>query len=142
MTSQDEKSNTLAPSSLDTPVPSSPSPPKDTPAPTLSNPRLAALATKRAKLEQTLSDLQAQRAALVSQATMASGLPMPSEWDSEQRTKYALSSANAVIKEHIFLLHKYNEMKDIGQGLMGLVAEQRGVRVSEVMEGFDMGKKD
>ena len=67
---------------------------------------------------------------------------MPAEWDEEHRTKQALSGAQAIIKEHIGLLHEYNEMKDIGQGLMGLIAEQRGVRVGEVMEDFNMGRKD
>ncbi|KAK1081013.1 swi5-like zinc finger protein, partial [Friedmanniomyces endolithicus] len=53
---------------------------------------------------------------------------MPTEWSEEQRERQALSSANAVIKEHIGLLHRYNEIKDIGQGLMGMLADQRGVR--------------
>ncbi|TKA70244.1 hypothetical protein B0A55_06881 [Friedmanniomyces simplex] len=106
------------------------------------NPRLAALATKRTTLERTLSDLTAHRSALITRTTLPSGLAMPAEWPEDQKEAQALSSANAVIKEHIGLLHRYNEIKDIGQGLMGLLADQRGVRVSEVMEDFGLGGRD
>ncbi|KAK4570027.1 hypothetical protein LTR86_002997 [Recurvomyces mirabilis] len=153
MTTQDEDATApsqptsdIIPPSSDAPAPSSPSPVKtsqpDTSTPAPPNPRLTALATKKATLEQTLADLQAQRSAIVAQTTLPSGLAMPADWNEEQRTRQALTGANSIIKEHIALLHKYNEMKDIGQGLMGLIAEQRGVRVSEVMEDFDMGRKD
>ena len=47
-----------------------------------------------------------------------------------------------VIKGHIALLHKYNEIKDIGQGLMGLIADKRDCRVKVVMDDFGMGEKD
>lgn len=67
---------------------------------------------------------------------------MPADWSEEQKTKQALASANAVIKEHIALLHKYNGMKDIGLGLLGLIADKRGVRVGGVMEEFGVGEKD
>ncbi|KAK5134841.1 hypothetical protein LTR08_006073 [Meristemomyces frigidus] len=106
------------------------------------NPRLAALAVKRANLDVKLADLQARRSALVTEAKLPSGLDMPADWSDDRKTKQALSSANVVIKEHIGLLHKYNEMKDIAQGLMGLIADKRGVRIANVMEDFDMGEKD
>ncbi|KAK3110223.1 hypothetical protein LTR53_015700 [Teratosphaeriaceae sp. CCFEE 6253] len=110
--------------------------------PTPANPPLAALLTKRAALERTLSDLTTQRAALVSRTTLPSGLAMPDDWSDDQKAKQALTSANAVIKEHISLLHRYNEIKDIGQGLMGLIADQRGVRVAVVQEDFGLNAKD
>ena len=44
-----------------------------------------------------------------------------------------------VIKEHIARLHAYNEIKDGAQGLMGLVADARGVRVAELYEGGEFG---
>lgn len=97
---------------------------------------------KHATLSATLTDLQAQRDAIVANATLPSGLAMPADWTTEKRTEQAMTDANMTIKEHIALLHKYNEIKDIGQGLMGLLAEQRGVRVSEVMADFGMGEKD
>ncbi len=50
----------------------------------------------------------------------------------------------AVIKEHIARLHAYNEIKDVAQGLMGMVADTRGVRVAELYEEgeFGVGEKD
>lgn len=35
-----------------------------------------------------------------------------------------------------------NEIRDIGQGLLGLVAERRGTRVVDVMGEFGVGEKD
>ena len=146
MTSQ-QSDRDGAPASSDTLMPSSPAPMKAAeetstePAPP-PNLRLAALAVKRANLDTKLSDLQARRSALVEEAKLPSGLGMPADWSEEQKTKQALTSANEVIKEHIKLLHKYNEIKDIGQGLMGLIADKRGVRIANVMEDFEMGEKD
>ena len=46
------------------------------------------------------------------------------------------------MKRHIGLLHAYNEIKDVGQGLIGLIADSRGVRVKEVMEEMGVREKD
>ncbi|BCS20204.1 SWI5/SAE3 family protein [Aspergillus puulaauensis] len=46
------------------------------------------------------------------------------------------------VKRHIRLLHEYNEIKDIGQGLMGLIADTRGVRQVDVQKEFGVGVKD
>ena len=46
------------------------------------------------------------------------------------------------VKRHIRLLHDYNEIKDVAQGLMGLIAEARGVRQIEVQREFGAGEKD
>ena len=107
-----------------------------------SNPRLQALAAKKANLEAALASLQAQRSALVAATKLPSGLAMPDTWTEDEKTKSALASSNGVIKEHIALLHKYNEIKDIGQGLMGLIADKRGVRVATVMEDYGMDERD
>lgn len=50
--------------------------------------------------------------------------------------------AAAIVQRHIRLLHEYNEIKDIGQGLMGLIAEARGVRQVEVQRDFGIGEGD
>ena len=50
--------------------------------------------------------------------------------------------AQATVKAHIKLLHDYNEIRDIGQGLMGIIADNRGVRVREVYQEFDVGEGD
>lgn len=50
--------------------------------------------------------------------------------------------AAATVKAHIKLLHRYNEMRDIGQGLIGLVADQRNVAIREVYKEYGIGNKD
>jgi len=113
------------------------------------NPRLTALSDRKATLTQTLHDLQAQRLQLATQTKLPSGLPLattnPSTGEplsEDEILAAALKSSNAVVKEHITLLHKYNEIKDIGQGLMGLIADKRDCRVVKVMDEFGVGEKD
>ena len=48
----------------------------------------------------------------------------------------------AIVKAHIKLLHDYNEIRDVGQGLMGIIADQRGVRVVDVYREFDVADGD
>ncbi|EAS30494.3 DNA repair protein Swi5/Sae3 [Coccidioides immitis RS] len=47
-----------------------------------------------------------------------------------------------IVKRHIRLLHEYNEIKDIGQGLLGLIAEGRGVRCVDVQREYGIGGND
>ncbi|KAI6829822.1 hypothetical protein KC332_g1238 [Hortaea werneckii] len=156
-TPKQQAASSTAPPSSDSTIPSSPAPPRQNDNTNMttdkqlgtnqagsrhSNPHLAALESKRQRLLATLADLQAQRSQLVSEAKLPSGLDMPLEWSEEQKNKQALATANGVIKDHIQLLHKYNEMKDIGLGLMGLIADKRGVRIGTVMEDFGMDEKD
>jgi hypothetical protein len=61
---------------------------------------------------------------------------------SPQNESDSQTQAQAIVKRHIKLLHAYNEIKDVGQGLMGLIADARGVRLKEVMEEMDVGEKD
>ena len=135
------------PASSDPAPTSSPAVPKQedaaapAPSPT-GNPRLTSLNAKRAALEQKLATLISERASLVAESKLPSGLDMPASWSDEEKEKHAMQTANATIKEHIALLHKYNEIKDIGQGLMGMIAEKRGVRVAAVMEDYGIGEKD
>lgn len=116
-------------------------PPAQSPQPP-PNPRLQSLLNKQSNLQSTLSALQAEKAALISTTPLPSGLAMPSTWSDDEKTKSAMSTANASIKEHIALLHKYNEIKDIAQGLMGMIAEGRGVRMKDVMDDFGVEEKD
>ena len=52
------------------------------------------------------------------------------------------SDPNAIVQRHIKLLHQYNEIKDIGMGLFGLIADRRGVRVKDVFEEFGVSEDD
>jgi DNA repair protein Swi5/Sae3 len=116
--------------------------PTNNPTPASTNSRLQALSTKNAQLESTLSELQSQKDHLVSECILPSGFAMPSSWTDEAKAASALATANTVIKDHISLLQKYNEIKDIAQGLMGLIAETRGVRLKVVMEEYGMDEGD
>jgi hypothetical protein len=53
-----------------------------------------------------------------------------------------MAEAKRVIKEHIQRLHKYNEIRDVGQGLVGMIADQRGVRIVDCQEEFGVGTGD
>lgn len=48
----------------------------------------------------------------------------------------------ATVQRHIRLLHEYNEIKDIGQGLMGIIADARGLRQIEVQREYGVADKD
>lgn len=62
-------------------------------------------------------------------------MPKLSEHDQET----VMKDAKEVIKRHIQRLHRYNEVKDVAQGLMGMVAEARDVRVGELYEHGEFG---
>jgi DNA repair protein Swi5/Sae3 len=113
------------------------------------NPRLTALQIKKTTLQQTLATLQLERQHLATLAKLPSGLPIPTTNPSsgealpdDELLASALKASSTVIKSHIALLHKYNEIKDIGQGLMGLIADKRDCRVVGVMEEFGVGEGD
>lgn len=139
---------TTAPPSSDNIEPSEKTTPKSqnpNTTTTTSNPRLTALEARKATLTQTLTHLKAQRQTLATQAQPPSGLTSKTSGEplsDDEILQSALQSSNAVIKQHIALLHKYNEIKDIGQGLMGLIADQRDCRVVKVMEEFGVGEGD
>ncbi|GJC87132.1 DNA repair protein SWI5 [Colletotrichum liriopes] len=54
------------------------------------------------------------------------------------------AEASAVVARHVELLREYNEIKDVGQQLMGMVAEKRGVTVGSLYRTgeFGVGPKD
>jgi hypothetical protein len=102
--------------------------------------------------EITLAELRAQKAALLASLAALPAVQVLIEEqassdtemaeDDEPTEKDIMAAANKMVKEHIKLLHEYNELKDVGQGLMGLIADQRGVRIVEVQEEFGVDSKD
>ncbi|KAJ5061343.1 Swi5-domain-containing protein [Bipolaris maydis] len=103
--------------------------------------------------ETTLSELKAHKAALLTSLRSLPAIQVlleemaSSEGDADGRydeptDAHIMTAANKVVKEHIKLLHEYNELKDVGQGLMGLIADQRGVRIVEVQEEFGIDAED
>ena len=53
-----------------------------------------------------------------------------------------LTEAQAVLDGHIKLLGQYNELKDAGMMMLGLIAEREGRVVREVMEERGVGEDD
>ena len=53
-----------------------------------------------------------------------------------------LRGAKAVVKEHIARLGRYNEIRDVGMGLIGIVADTRRERVRDVQGEFGVGDGD
>ena len=86
-------------------------------------------------LETPLSAVQKLRFLRVSYFHL---LCSPSNISSLPSTK----DAQAKVKAHIKLLHDYNEIRDVGQGLMGIIADNRGVRVIDIYNDFGVGEGD
>ncbi|KAK2737512.1 DUF1337 domain-containing protein [Colletotrichum kahawae] len=81
--------------------------------------------------------------------TRPAGEPAPPqrrEGDDDEAAKKdkEFEEASAVVARHVKLLREYNEIKDVGQQLMGLVAENRGATVGSLYETgeFGVGPKD
>ena len=128
------------------------------------------LLTKITELEATVVDLDAQRekliTAFISLPSTKDILPTPStkqdadaavavavnerqqadavdtDTSSPATDDAALTAAKAAIARHISLLHSYNAIRDIGQGLFGLIADGRGVRVRDIHAEFGMNETD
>ncbi|KAH6866295.1 Swi5-domain-containing protein [Alternaria rosae] len=107
----------------------------------------------RTPQEITLDNLRAQKAALLASLGTLPAIQVLMEENAlsdaesgdandEPTETDIMAAANKIVKEHIKLLHEYNELKDVGQGLMGLIADQRGVRIVEVQEEFGIDAQD
>jgi hypothetical protein len=109
-----------------------------------------ASAAKLSPQEVTLAELRVQKAALLSLLRVQPAIQVLMEEndvdmfdnDGEPTEAEIMAAANKIVKEHIKLLHEYNELKDVGQGLMGLIADQRGVRIVEVQDEFGIDAND
>ncbi|KAF4870347.1 DNA repair protein SWI5-like protein [Colletotrichum siamense] len=68
--------------------------------------------------------------------TRQAGEPAPPQGreagDEATKKDKEFEEASAVVARHVKLLREYNEIKDVGQQLMGLVAENRGATVGRV----------
>ncbi|KAI9758292.1 MAG: hypothetical protein M1815_003494 [Lichina confinis] len=85
--------------------------------------RVEAIKARNEVLQKTLEDLRSQRDEVLGKV----------------KNK---STVQQTIKGHIGLLHEYNAIRDIGTGLMGLIAERRGVRTLEVYDEFGLAVGD
>ncbi|KAJ5871028.1 hypothetical protein N7455_005969 [Penicillium solitum] len=57
-------------------------------------------------------------------------------------TTQLIDNPNTTCERYTQLLHEYNDIKDVGQGLMGLIADARGVRQIEVEKEFGVSGED
>lgn len=51
----------------------------------------------------------------------------------------ARQPAQATVDDHIRLLRQYNKTKDVGQQLIGMIAESRGVSLGDIYRDGDYG---
>jgi hypothetical protein len=59
-----------------------------------------------------------------------------------QKLGMTQAQVGTVQKRHIVLLHKYNEIKDVVQAMIGMIAQHRGMMVSELYDSFDLDLND
>lgn len=123
--------NSAAPSSTSSMQPAVPKTPQEI--------TLAELKAHKAALLTSLIALPAVQVVIEEQATLNVGA---SDDGGEPAEADVMAAANKIVKEHIKLLHEYNELKDMGQGLMGLIADQRGARIIEVQSEFGIEAQD
>ena len=118
----------------------------DVPSPLVTQPTVP-----KTPQEITLAELKAQKVALLASLAAVPAVQVLIEEnassnadtaDEEPTEAEIMAVANKMVKDHIKLLHEYNELKDVGQGLMGLIADQRGVRIVEVNEEFGIDVND
>ncbi|KAL8744992.1 MAG: hypothetical protein Q9190_002833 [Brigantiaea leucoxantha] len=88
----------------------------------IDNSHEAALESKIATLEASIAQAQAEK--------------------DETAKQLKNIDAAQTVNNHIRLLHTYNEIRDIGTGLMGILAENRGVRLRDVYDDFGVDEKD
>jgi hypothetical protein len=117
--------------------------PVSTPPPPAKTPQEITLAELKAQKSAMLASLAALPAIQVLMEEHARATNISEDYDDDEPTEADIMlAANKIVKDHIKLLHEYNELKDVGQGLMGLIADQRGVRIVEVNEEFGIGEGD
>lgn len=128
--------------------PQGPNPSQENPTPTSAPPAkgsqeatILELKAKRASLLTALGNLESVQEMIQEDYEAASNVSELSEFH-EPTDAEIMKAANKIVQKHIKLLHEYNEMKDVGQGLMGLIADARGVRIAEIQEEFGIGEKD
>ena len=100
---------------------------------------LASLETLKTQISITEKQLSTKLHEITQLDSFPSQQPRADPQDSDNA---ALAHARAIINKHISLLKRYNEIKDIATGMMGLIAEKEGRRLAEVMEERGVSEKD
>ncbi|KAL8722352.1 MAG: hypothetical protein Q9225_001142 [Loekoesia sp. 1 TL-2023] len=50
--------------------------------------------------------------------------------------------SHQTVQNHIRFLREYNDIRDIGTSLMGIIADNRRIQMKRVYEEFDVDEKD
>ncbi|KAF3233869.1 hypothetical protein TWF192_001982 [Orbilia oligospora] len=99
------------------------------------------MAHDRSKLQDSLitqiSTLESQLESLNSQVSSTTG-----KLEIDGSNDYNRNPPKATIKQHIKLLHDFNEIRDVGLHLIGMIADERGVGLKEVLGEFGVTEKD
>ncbi|KAI1004469.1 hypothetical protein K3495_g3741 [Podosphaera aphanis] len=100
-------------------------------------------ATQPQGKEALFAELKAIKIASITARNTAIEADIASKFSRLQEINKELKApAIDTVKHHIKLLHDYNDIRDIGQGLIGMIAEQRGVRIGDLYEEFGVGLQD
>ena len=95
------------------------------------------------RLEQLMAERDALvRSILSAGADTSTATCLANDSVTPAQTKAALDSARSARIERIRLLGRYNEVKDVAQGLIGLVADMRACRVLDVMRDLEIEDDD
>ncbi|POS83156.1 hypothetical protein EPUL_003970 [Erysiphe pulchra] len=110
---------------------------ENTSSPTISEP-----SPERAK-EILLAELKTIKIASITARNTALEAELASKRTRLEEIRRELKApAQETVRRHIKLLHDYNDIRDIGQGLIGMIAEQRGVQIGSLYEDYGVGVKD
>ncbi|KAJ6096843.1 hypothetical protein N7486_007589 [Penicillium sp. IBT 16267x] len=108
--------------------------------------RLKGLRASITQLETELSQLEKEVAENKAELRYVPGVGwtylnhMAVEYDAN--ATWFRDDPKTTIQRHVRLLHEYNEIKDAAQGLMGLIADAKGVRVAEIHQEYGVDEKD
>ncbi|RDW84732.1 hypothetical protein BP6252_02322 [Coleophoma cylindrospora] len=131
--------------SVKAPVPPSPEEKSNTPTASDSRPssqknkealRAELKAIKMSSIQTRISSLEAE---IASKRAKLAEVTEELKYDAPANTAYDPATT---VKTHIKLLHDYNDIRDVGQGLLGMIADSRGVRVGTIYEEFGVDQKD
>lgn len=107
-----------------------------------SSPTISEPSPERSK-EILLAELKAIRIASITARNTALEVELASKRARlEEITRELKAPAQETVRRHIKLLHDYNDIRDVGQGLIGMIAEQRGVQIGSLYEDYGVGVKD
>jgi len=125
-------------------VPPSSSPSSQTSTqPQNQSPRHIHLLARKQFLQDQISSLTSERNTLVTKALNPRlQVSDSAESPTQAQVDQALDKANVDIKTRVRQLQEYNDVKDIGTQLMGLIAENKGVRIAEVQRDFGVEGSD